>query len=143
MPFNVLDLGLAVLLGLAGFGGWRLGLISRSLSWAGMALGLAIGARAVPAVIDSGRTAGGRGELALIAIAILLAGALLGQALGLVIGNRLNLAVRTTAARRLDSIGGALAGALGVLVAIWLVLPAAADIPGWPSRRASRPSRRR
>jgi len=141
--FNALDVGLVALTAVAALGGWRLGLIARSLSWLGMGLGLALAARLVPSVVDSTNTAMSRGQQVLLAMGLLVGGAFIGQALGLLIGNRVNLAMHSPATRRLDSIGGAAAGLIGMLVAIWLVVPIAADVQGWPSRaiRQSRVAR--
>src|SRR6201989_1562074 len=120
-----------------GLAGWRLGLVPRALSWAGLALGVLLAARLLPSVVRSADDASsGRTELALIGIGLLLAGAFLGQALGLIAGTRLRVGVRGPRARKVDSVGGAVAGVVGVLVAVWLVVPAVADVPGIAARQA-------
>jgi S1-C subfamily serine protease len=70
------------------------------------------------------------------AAAVLVVGAFLGQAAGLVIGGRLHLALPGGAARTADKTAGATAGVVGVAVAVWLLLPAMADIPEWPAEQA-------
>jgi S1-C subfamily serine protease len=69
----------------------------------------------------------------LVAVGFLLGGAFLGQALGLLVGSRLHLALPTSG-RPLDRALGAFTGVVGVLVAVWLLLPAVADVPGSVSR---------
>jgi len=143
VSLNALDVALVGIALMAAVGGWRLGLITRALSWAGMSVGLAVAARLVPSVATSTRTSASSGQTVMIALALLVGGAFLGQAVGLMAGNRLHLGVRSPTARRVDSIGGAIAGLVGILVAIWLVVPIAADVQGWPSRavRQSRVAR--
>jgi S1-C subfamily serine protease len=134
---NALDVALAAMMVAGGLAGWRLGLVTRALSWAGLALGVLLAARLLPGVVRSADDASsGRTELALIGIGLLMAGAFLGQAIGLVAGTRLRVGVRGPRARQADSIGGAVAGVVGVLVAVWLVVPALADVPGTAARQA-------
>jgi S1-C subfamily serine protease len=136
LPFNALDLALGAMMVAAGLAGWRLGLVTRALSWAGLAGGVVLAARLLPRIARSADASTGRAELALIGIGLLLAGAFLGQAIGLVAGSRLRVGVRGERARQIDSVGGAVAGVLGVLVAVWLVVPALADVPGTAARQA-------
>ncbi|MEJ7584006.1 MAG: CvpA family protein [Acidimicrobiales bacterium] len=121
---------------LAAFGGWRLGLITRAVSWAGMILGVLVAARVVPPAVESVERSGGRSEVLLVALVLLVGGAFLGQALGLWLGRRIEVGRRSAVAHRVDAVGGAVAGVLGVLVAVWLLVPAIADVPGWQSRQA-------
>ena len=136
MPVNALDVALGALMVAAGLAGWRLGLITRALSWAGLAAGVVLAARLLPGVARTAESSTGRAELALIGLGLLLAGAFLGQAIGLVAGSRLRVGVRGPRLQRVDAIGGAVAGVLGVLVAVWLVVPALADVPGTAARQA-------
>jgi S1-C subfamily serine protease len=65
---------------------------------------------------------------------VLLAGSL-GQAAGVVIGNALRR--RLPAGEQLgrgERVAGAALGATGVLVVVWLLIPAFASAPGWPAR---------
>lgn len=131
---NIFDLVIAVLAVSAAVGGYRLGLLARALSWAGMVLGLVVAARVLPAVIERFDRAEPTGQL-LVAAGVLLGGAFVGQALGVVIGARAHVAL-PLAGRPLDRVGGGLAGVVGLLVAVWLLLPAMADVPGSASRLA-------
>jgi hypothetical protein len=129
---NVLDVLIVAALVAAGVGGYRLGFMARATSWAGMAIGLFLAARLLPSIIESLRDAD-RVRLLFTAIAVLVGGAFIGQAIGLVIGARLHLALPVGGARRVDRTFGAVAGVMGVVVAVWLLVPAAADARGWPA----------
>lgn len=135
---NLFDLLVLALAASAAIGGYRLGLLARALSWLGMALGLALVARFLPSLVGlfEGPDPSGR---FLVAVGFLLGGAFLGQAVGLVVGSRLHLALPSSG-RPFDRAAGAFAGVLGVLVGVWLLLPAVADVPGQVSR-LSRQSR--
>ena len=131
---NLLDL-LIVALGVsAAVGGYRLGLVARALSWAGMALGIVLTARFLPNVIDAVNGPDPTGRL-LIAVGVLLGGAFVGQALGLLLGSKVHLAM-PPGGRPLDRAGGAVAGVLGVLIGVWLLLPTMGDVPGTIARQA-------
>ena len=131
---NALDL--LILAGVVGaaVGGFRLGFVARSTSWAGMAVGLVLAAIAVPRVLE--RVQGGDQQLLLLAVVILFAGAFLGQAAGLAIGRQLSLGIETGRGHALDQVAGAVAGVVGVFVLLWLILPTMATVPGWPARQA-------
>ncbi len=131
---NVLDVLLLALVVVAGVAGYRLGFVARAASWAGMLLGLFVAARAMPWVIEQLGDDAGRTGLLLVAAGVLLGGAALGQAVGLLVGNRAQGGITTESGRRLDALGGAVGGVLGLLVIVWLVVPAAADVSGWPAR---------
>lgn len=131
---NLLDLVILALVVSAAVGGYRLGFVARALSWAGMAIGLVVTARFLPNVIDAFNGPDPTGRL-LVAIGVLLGGAFIGQAIGLVVGSKVHLAL-PPGGRPLDRSAGAVAGVLGVLVAVWLLVPAMADVPGTFARQA-------
>jgi S1-C subfamily serine protease len=114
-------------------GGWRLGFLARVASWIGLALGLVVAARVLPAVLDSFQDADPTSRLLVVA-GILIGGAFLGQALGLVIGAQFHYALPFGPIRMVDKVLGGIAGVLGVLIALWAMLPSMADVPGWPAR---------
>jgi S1-C subfamily serine protease len=109
--------------------------VTRVASWIVMAIGIVIAARLLPPLL---RTLEGADQVTLLLVAVgtLLAGAFLGQALGLVVGSKLHLAIPLGPARVADRGAGAFAGAAGVLVGLWLLLPTMADVPGWTSEQA-------
>lgn len=135
---NALDLVVGLTGLSAAVGGWRLGFTARAVSWLGMAFGLLLAAQVVlPWVLEVWADVTGV-RLLSAAAAVLVIGAFLGQAVGLVVGNRLHLALPGGAARTMDKVGGAAAGVVGVVAAVWLLLPAMADIPEWPAEQARR-----
>ncbi|MGH9189213.1 MAG: MarP family serine protease [Acidimicrobiales bacterium] len=119
----------------AGVGGYRLGFIARVASWIGLALGLYLAVLVLPTAL---RTFEGPdpGNKLLIASVILLAGAFAGQALGLVLGSSLRRFVPFGPLRIVDRAIGAGIGVVGVIVTLWLLLPAIAEVPGAPARQA-------
>lgn len=120
----------------AAVGGYRLGFVTRVFSWAGLVVGIIGGAAVLPTVIDRLGDRLPRTDLIFVAAGVVIGGALVGQALGLLVGARAQIAVPAGRARRLDAVAGALAGVVGVAATVWLVAPAMADVPEWPARAA-------
>jgi S1-C subfamily serine protease len=132
---NALDvLILAAMIG-AGVAGYRLGFVARATSWLGMTVGILIAARALGPVARAMEDAGDA-RILLTAFGLLLGGAFLGQAVGLLIGARLHYALPGGRARELDRSAGAVMGILGIVVAVWLLTPALARMPGRGARLA-------
>ena len=129
---NLLDLVILAIAVAAAAGGWRLGFLARVTSWIGLGLGLYLAVRLLPLMVD-GFDGGPRLQTFLVCVAVLIAGAFAGQALGLFVGSRLQLALPKGPSRTVDRTGGAVAGVLGVLVVVWLLSPLAAEITGWPA----------
>lgn len=125
---NLLDVLVLVLCASAAVGGFRLGFLARAFSWAGMGLGIILATRLLPSILR--RFEGGQptGKL-MIAIGVLLGGAFLGQALGLLIGARVHHVI-PFGVRPLDRTAGAISGVLGVLVGVWLLVPTLGSVPG-------------
>ncbi|MEM9033931.1 MAG: MarP family serine protease [Actinomycetota bacterium] len=133
---NVLDVVVILTVAAAAYGGYRIGFLTRAVSWIGMLVGLVLAARAVPLVLGDDASDGNATALVVAGLALLLAGALLGQAVGLVAGSRLRLALPSGRLRSVDRAGGALVAGVGVLATVWLVLPAMAETSVWPSSQA-------
>lgn len=131
----MLDVVLVLVAISAAVAGYRLGFIARATSWLGLALGVTVGALVLPPLLRQVRGASDV-TTALVAIGALVGSALLGQALGLVLGTRLNVALPAGPVRRVDQAVGAVLGVVGLLVALWLLLPTLADVPGWTSEQA-------
>ena len=131
----MLDLLLVVAGLAAGFGGYRAGFLAGVTSWLGLALGGFVGARLLPEVV---RRLEGASEttIAFVAVCALVGIALIGQAAGVVLGSRLQIALPEGPARTVDRVTGAVAGVVGMLVGLWLLLPTLGDIPGWTSEQA-------
>ena len=131
---NLLDFLILFAVAGAGVGGYRLGFLTRATSWIGLAIGLYLGARLLPTAVELIGTNADTTSRLLVAVVVLIGGAFVGQALGLLAGSRLRTALPKGAARTVDKAVGALLGICGVLVAIWFLLPAMADVQGAAAR---------
>jgi S1-C subfamily serine protease len=129
---NLFDLVIVVLAVLAAVGGYRLGFLARVVSWIGLGLGLYVAARFLPAVLDALDFSQPDQRL-LTAALVLIGGAFVGQALGLIVGGRLHGVLPLGPVRTVDRVVGAAVGGLGVLVALWLLLPAISSVSGLPA----------
>ena len=127
---NTLDLMLLITAALAAIGGWRLGLITRALGWAGALLGIAIGVSLVPAIVGWLNPPGDTGVLLLSAGCFVLLGSV-GQGIGVAIGSRLKPPEQEAFVRSMDSAGGSALGILGVVILVWLLVPLMATTSGW------------
>lgn len=124
---NLLDLLLVAAFVSAMFGGYRVGLVARVASWIGAVGGFLVALRVLPAVITK---FGGQPVTRLF---VTLGVLLLGSAIGGAIGESLGSAVRRIVpppARALDRAGGAVAGVLGLVFGLWLLIPVLAEVPG-------------
>lgn len=134
---SLLDLLLAVAILLAVIGGYRLGFITRVLSWVGLAAGLGLAVWLLPRFLDQ-LDSSNRTLVLLLSIGLLLIGATIGQALGFVVGGRLTPRRRDGAFGVTDRVLGGMAGFAGVIVLIWLVIPVLNASPGWLSAQTTR-----
>jgi S1-C subfamily serine protease len=132
---NLLDLIVLGTLAVAAVGGYRLGFLARVTSWIGLGLGLFFSARLLPIVLETVSGPDPAGKL-FLAGGVLIAGAFAGQALGLIAGHAVRRAVVVGPAAWLDRAVGAVVGGLGVIMLVWFLLPAMADVPGDFSRQA-------
>lgn len=128
---NPLDIAIVVALVGATIGGYQLGFAARLLAWAGVGVGLAVGAQFVARVVTAfgGDQPDGRVTVAAL---FLLVTASAGQGLGLTISR---LVPRAAKPRPVwDRWAGALLGGVGVLVLVWMLIPAFVVAKGWPAR---------
>lgn len=116
--------------------GYRLGFVTRVISWLFLTVGLTVAAALVPVVARAAHGSRSGGDLVLISVGLLAAGAFLGQVLGLAVGSRLHRTLRPGPARTADSAVGSVVGVVGILVVVWLVTPAMADLSGWAAGAA-------
>jgi S1-C subfamily serine protease len=130
---DTLDLVVMAIAVIAAIGGYRIGFVARSASWAGMAVGILLAIKVLPTLTAS--ESDGRRVL-LLGLVVVFAGAILGQILGLVVGAQLRMVIPSGNAQTVDRIGGAAAGAVGVLIAYWFLLPILAQTPQWPAQQA-------
>lgn len=133
---NQLDLIVAVMVGAAALGGYRLGFLARVTSWLGLGLGVIVAGRFLPTALRA-LSSNDTAYRASVAVLVLLGGAFAGQAIGLMVGLRVHKFLPIGPIRMVDrGVGGAL-GAAGVLLSFWLfVLPWLVDLPGWPAQQA-------
>ncbi|MEO6120976.1 MAG: MarP family serine protease [Acidimicrobiales bacterium] len=117
----------------AAVGGYRLGFIARVASWVGLALGLYVAVLLLPSALRAFEGPEPTSKL-VIASVILLTGGFAGQALGLILGSSLRRFVPFGPLRLIDRGIGGLVGVAGVVVTVWLLLPAIAAVPGAPAR---------
>lgn len=120
----------------AAVGGWRLGLLTRAASWIGLALGLLLALRLLPVLIEWQRGAP-HDRLVLMTLVVLFGAAIAGQAAGYWVGRRFRPDVEEQrVATAFDRALGAVAGMVGVLVLVWLLVPLVEQTSGWPAEQA-------
>jgi S1-C subfamily serine protease len=132
---NVFDVVVMLLAVSAAIGGYRLGFVAGSASWLGLALGVVVGARLLPVVLPAVQDSSPV-TTSMVSVGLLVGMALIGNALGLVVGSRLHAELPPGAVRRGDQAVGAVTGAVVVLVILWLLLPTLAGTPGWMATQA-------
>lgn len=131
--FDLVVIGIVIIAGTAGF---RLGFVTRAASWVGLALGFYFAVRLLPTLLRSVSTDGAGTRLGLASL-VIFGGTFLGQAVGMVTGNRLVSSVpRRAGLRTLDHTLGLCLGAFGVLAVVWLLLPTLAAVPGLSAQLA-------
>jgi len=126
---NLLDGIILVALAGAVIGGYRLGFLARVTSWIGLGLGLYVAARFLPSAVGLIGESGSTNRLLLAAV-VLVGGAFIGQALGIVAGSKLRMALPLGPLRTADRGVGAFVGAIGVIVSVWFLLPAMSEVRG-------------
>ncbi len=132
---NFLDLVVLAVAAGAGWVGFRMGFVRRATSWVGLGIGLVVGVLFVPDVADALRGSPPRTRL-LASLAFVIVVAAVAQAVGAAIGSSLSARVGRSAGalRQGDRIAGGALGVVGVLVLMWLLIPALANSPGWTAR---------
>ncbi|MGD9956669.1 MAG: MarP family serine protease, partial [Candidatus Nanopelagicales bacterium] len=112
----------------AAISGWRQGLVSGVLSFAGFIAGAVVGALIAPKVIG-----GVDGILSFVlAMGIVIVGAGVGNWLASLVGTWVRERVTWSPARLVDSVGGAIFGLLSVALILWMVGSAALGVPLGP-----------
>ena len=123
---SLFDLVIVVLVVVLALGGYRLGFVARVASWVGLGIGIAVAAFVAPRVLDAFR-APDPGSNLVIVTGIFVVIASLGGAAGAAVGAQLRRSIPLGPARQVDQAAGAVAGALGAIVLVWLLLPAVQD----------------
>lgn len=130
---DLLDLILVLVGVAAGIGGYRIGFLGRVVSWVGLALGFYLGVLFLPTVVVDLASASPGVQLA-VSILLLVGGAMVGQAIGLILGSRLHSALPLGPIRQVDRVVGAVFGVVGVIAIVWLLVPSVSSVPGWPAQ---------
>jgi S1-C subfamily serine protease len=118
----------------AAAGGYRIGFVARAASWVGVILGLVAALALLPPILRDAAEMSDGARLGIVVITT-LSGALLGQMLGIVVGTKLSGTLPEGNWRKADQGIGIAGGVVGVLAAMWLILPTAADVPGWSAQQ--------
>jgi S1-C subfamily serine protease len=132
---NLFDIALILLAVSAAVGGYRLGFLARASSWLGLALGVVAGAVVLPQLLPRIQEASDATKT-IVAVATIVGMALIGQAVGLLLGSNLRAELPLGTARRTDQVAGALVGVAGVAVVLWILLPILAHVQGWTAEQA-------
>jgi S1-C subfamily serine protease len=132
---NLLDVVVIAAIVSAALGGFRVGFLARVASWIGLGIGFYTALRLLPWVLSSFELPTTSGRL-LVAVTVLIVGTFIGQAIGLVVGHRLRGVLPIGGARTADRVIGSVAGALSIVLVLWVFLPTLADVAGWPARQA-------
>lgn len=121
---------------LTALGGYRMGFLARVASWIGLALGVAVAAWLAPVVLNWFNTGMPETTL-LVALGLFLVITSAGASLGAVLGSNVRRLLPVgTGLRQVDRVAGAVVGAVGGLVLVWLVVPLLAEVPGTVARAA-------
>jgi len=118
------------LIGLAAFGGYRVGFVTRVTSWLGLVAGIVVAIVVTPRLLDALNQSTDAQLRALVAVGVFVLVASLGATLGEVAGLKLRRLIPPGPARQVDRGVGAVAAGAGVLVLLWLLLPALSEVPG-------------
>lgn len=130
---GVADVVIAGLVVAGAVAGWRLGLVTRVVTWVLMAGGLVLAVRLLPWVLARLGDGGGV-RSAVVAVVVVFVGLAAGQAIGFAVGGRLAPRRRGSPVRTADRVAGAAVGAVAVVALLWLMLPVLASTPGVVSR---------
>lgn len=119
---NWVDVLVVAAVALAAVIGFRLGFVTRVLSWIGMLGGIVIALLVLGPLLESVDPTNQLRAL-VIAVAVVLLGAFAGQAIGYVLGNRLRPTSDEQGLSKADAILGLGAGVVGALLLVWLLFP--------------------
>lgn len=131
---NLLDLLLLLAVAAAVSGGLRLGFVARAASWLGLAVGIAIATWTVPtslSLVDAGEA----GMRLLVGVVVLTLTVTLVASAFQAVGLRARRSIATTSLSGVDRFFGGIAGVLAVVLLVWFLVPAAADVPGEVARQ--------
>ncbi len=114
----------------AALGGYRAGFVTRVTSWVGLAAGLGVAIVVAPRILEAVEQNTDPQLRALISIGVFVVIASLGATIGEIAGVSLRRLIPPGPARQVDKAVGTVAAGLGVLVLLWLLIPALSEVPG-------------
>jgi S1-C subfamily serine protease len=116
---DLLDLALIVVAAAFAVSGYRQGFIVGSLSFIGFVGGAVLGAEFGPAVARA--LVGGQTQQDVVAVVLLVSGAILGQFIASSIGTTVRNTMRSTTSTTVDAIGGSAVSVLSMLLIAWAI----------------------
>ncbi|HUN34453.1 MAG TPA: MarP family serine protease [Trebonia sp.] len=119
MRGDLLDLALIVVAAAFAVSGYRQGFIVGSLSFVGFVGGAVLGAEFGPAVARA--LVGGQTQQDVVAVVLLVTGAILGQFVASSIGTTMRSSMRSRSSTTVDAIGGAAVSVLSMLLISWAI----------------------
>ena len=119
MRGDLLDLALIVIAAAFAVSGYRQGFIVGSLSFIGFVGGAVLGAEFGPAVARA--LVGGQTQQDVVAVVLLVIGAILGQFIASSIGTAMRSNMRGRSSTRADAIGGSVVSVLSMLLIAWAI----------------------
>jgi len=129
LGFNLLDVGLVLVLAVTAVGGYRAGLVARLSGWIGLLAGMVVSFFAVPVVLEFFE-GGSPVTRFLVAVATLSIVVAVLSAVFQRIGMGLARVIEGTPFRGLDRAAGLVAAVVVLGVVLWLLIPVAALVPG-------------
>ena len=119
MRGDLLDLALIVVAAAFAVSGYRQGFIVGTLSFVGFVGGAVLGAEFGPAVARA--LVGGQTQQDIVAVVLLVTGAILGQFVASSVGTTMRSSMRSRSSTMVDAIGGAGVSVLSMLLIAWAI----------------------
>ncbi len=116
---DLLDLALLVVAAAFALSGYRQGFVVGSLSFIGFVGGAVLGAEFGPAI--SRAIVGGQTQQAVVAVILLVSGAIIGQFLASSIGAALRQSMTSPSSTTIDAVGGSAISVLSMLLIAWAI----------------------
>jgi S1-C subfamily serine protease len=116
---DLLDLALIVIAAAFAVSGYRQGFIVGSLSFVGFVGGAVLGAQFGPALARA--LVGGQTQQDVVAVVLLVVGAILGQFIASSIGTTVRSAMTGRSSTRVDAVGGSIVSVLSMLLIAWAI----------------------
>jgi S1-C subfamily serine protease len=114
----VIDVGIAVLVVVAGISGYRQGVLASAMSLVGLVIGAVAGILVAPRLISGIDSAPTRMVVGIGALVVLV---VVGEVAGMIVGRAMRERLRSTPVRTLDSVVGMVLQAAAVVIAAWLL----------------------